>query len=259
MSAAPRFTERTETDIPVTFVSKEHGEEVRAALPPPALAFVQANGIEPKPERLQTWPTASGEIGGALYGIDTGSVDAFAPLAAGALAKRLPAGRYRLAGAVAQPELAALGFLLGSYRFDTYRDQDAPLAQLAAPAGVDAARIERIAAAVCFGRDLINRPANSLTPSALEAQAVALATAHGGKATVIRGDDLLSERLGLIHAVGQAATEPPRLVDQVFGDEAAPRVTIVGKGVTFDTGGLDIKPANGMELMKKDMGTWRRR
>ena len=254
MTAAPRFAERTGAEIPIFLVHPGNWEAIQAALSGPALAFVKANGFEPKPGRLQLWAQADGAIGGALLGVDVSGQDAFAPLAAGALAKRLPKGRYRYANSVGDMELAALGFLLGSYRFDAYRDTGAPLAQLVAPEGVESAGIESVAAAVFFGRDLINRPANSLTPSALEAQALALAGAHGGVASVTRGDDLLAQNLGLIHAVGAAGAQAPRLVDMRFGPEGAPKVTIVGKGVTFDTGGLDIKPASGMEIMKKDMG-----
>ena len=125
---------------------------------------------------------------------------------------------------------------------------------LVAPSGVDGARLERIAEAVAFGRDLVNTPANDLGPDALEAEALRLAERFGARAEVIRGDDLLARNFPLIHAVGRAAAQAPRLVDFVWGRADAPKVTLVGKGVTFDTGGLDIKPASGMEMMKKDMG-----
>ena len=124
---------------------------------------------------------------------------------------------------------------------------------MTAPDGVDGARVDLISEAVAFGRDLINRPANDLGPDALETAARAVADRHGGRVVVTAGDDLAAE-FPMIHAVGRAAAEGPRLFDMVWGDEAAPKVTLVGKGVCFDTGGLDIKPSAGMLLMKKDMG-----
>ena len=117
-----------------------------------------------------------------------------------------------------------------------------------------AARLETIARAVAFGRDLINTPANDLGPAALERAAAGLAEEFGAAFEATRGDDLIARNLPLIHAVGRAAAEAPRLVDIRWGREGAPKVTLVGKGVTFDTGGLDIKPSAGMLLMKKDMG-----
>ena len=126
--------------------------------------------------------------------------------------------------------------------------------RLVAPDGVDAARLEAIARAVAFGRDLVNTPANDLGPAALEREAARLAEEFGAAFEATRGDDLLERNLPLIHAVGRAAAEPPRLVDFRWGREDAPKVTLVGKGVVFDSGGLDIKPSSGMQLMKKDMG-----
>jgi len=254
MTTAPRFARDDGPTIPVHCVHRGTWGAIEAALPEAVAAFAKASGFEPKPGRLLVAPDSSGALCCVLFGVDVDADDAFAPLALGALAKRLPVGRYRLATAPPDVPMAALGFLLGSYRFDAYRESGAQLAQLVAPAGVDAARLESVAAAMFFGRDLINRPANSLTPSALEAQALAVSSAHGGVASVVQGGDLLAQNFGLIHAVGAAGAEPPRLVDMRFGPDHLPRVTIVGKGVTFDTGGLDIKPASGMEIMKKDMG-----
>jgi leucyl aminopeptidase len=120
--------------------------------------------------------------------------------------------------------------------------------------GIDAAEVSRIALAVAAGRDLVNMPANDLGPDDIEEAARRIAERHGGSIRAIVGDDLLDEDLPMIHAVGRAADRAPRLIDLVWGDEAAPKVTIVGKGVAFDTGGLDIKPSSAMLLMKKDMG-----
>jgi leucyl aminopeptidase len=150
-------------------------------------------------------------------------------------------------------ELAALAFALSAYGFGRYRKKPAPKVRLVTPEGVDHARLGRLAGAIAMGRDLVNTPANDMGPDALEAAAAALAEAHGAKVKVIRGDKLLKANFPLIHAVGRAATQEPRLVDFTWGSEKAPKVTLVGKGVCFDTGGLDIKPSSAMLLMKKDM------
>ncbi len=175
-------------------------------------------------------------------------------LSAGKLASSLPEGVYRFANAPANPEQAALGFLLGLYRYERFKADSSPRPRLTAPEGVDFDALMRIADAVGYGRDLINAPANVLTPAALEEEAIRLAQDFGAAVETICGEGLLARNFPLIHAVGAAAAEPPRLVEMVWGRADAPKVTLVGKGVVFDTGGLDIKPSSGMELMKKDMG-----
>jgi len=237
---------------PIWFVAPETWDETREAIGETAARFAIACGFEPKPGRIQLLPDANGALAGVLFGEDR-SVNGD-PLMAGKLATSLPDGEYRFANPPRKPELTALGFLLGLYKFDRYKSHGAARPRLQAPAGVDFAEIERVAAAVAFGRDLINTPTNDLGPSALEAHATALAKAHAAEVTVIRGDELLARNFPLIHVVGAAAAEPARLVDFTWGREDAPKVTLVGKGVVFDTGGLDIKPASGMEIMKKDMG-----
>jgi leucyl aminopeptidase len=169
------------------------------------------------------------------------------------LATLLPPGPYRLAGAWHEPALAALSWALSAYRFSRYKARAEAAPKLCVPDGVDGARLERIVEAVTLARDLVNTPANDLGPEGLEAAAMALATRHGADVRVLGGEALRSG-FPLIHAVGLAAAEPPRLVDFSWGPADAPKVTLVGKGVTFDTGGLDIKPESGMALMKKDMG-----
>jgi leucyl aminopeptidase len=203
---------------------------------------------------LQLLPDAEGALAGALFGLAERAAKGRDPFAAGRLATALPPGNYRFANAPHEPELAALAFLLGLYRFERYRADASARPQLVAPEGVDAARLEAIARAVAFGRDLINTPANDLGPSALEQEAARLAGEFGAEFEAVCGEDLIARNLPLIHAVGRAAAEPPRLVDIRWGRVDAPKVTLVGKGVVFDTGGLDIKPSAGMLLMKKDMG-----
>ncbi len=167
----------------------------------------------------------------------------------------LPAATYRLANADALPDLdeAALGWLLSQYRFDRYKSGTAPGAALIAPEGVDSARIEAIAAGEALTRDLINTPASDMGPDQLDRAARDLAAEFGADISVVAGEDLLSRNFPMIHAVGRASARAPRLIDMTWG-EAGPRLVLVGKGVCFDTGGLNIKPAASMGLMKKDMG-----
>ena len=172
-----------------------------------------------------------------------------------AAAAKLPAGIYDLVTPLAADEASeqALGWLLAAYRFDRYKKSAPQGASLKAPAGVDAARIEALAAAEALTRDLINTPANDMGPDELEAAARALAARFGASVAVTRGEDLLEQNFPLIHAVGRASPRAPRLIDLRWG-QTGPRLTLVGKGVCFDTGGLDIKPSGSMGLMKKDMG-----
>src|SRR5262249_44277535 len=143
---------------------------------------------------------------------------------------------------------------LGAYRFGRYRKLDDRSVRLVAPDGTDAADLARIVEGVTLARDLINTPANDLGPLELEEAVRTLATRHAANLRSIAGDDLLAQNHPLIHAVGRAAARPPRLIDLTWGDPGDPKVTLVGKGVCFDTGGLDIKPESAMLNMKKDMG-----
>ena len=150
-------------------------------------------------------------------------------------------------------EEAALGWLLETYRFDRYVKPAGAVASLVAPKGIDAKRIEVIAAGEVLTRDLINTPASDMGPFELEEAFRALAHAHQAEVNVILGDDLLPANFPMIHAVGRASTREPRLLDMRWGTKG-PLLTLVGKGVCFDTGGLNIKPGSSMGLMKKDMG-----
>ncbi len=175
---------------------------------------------------------------------------------------RLPADRFMLdLSALESTDPAALaqdlvlGWALGTYRFDRYlKPSEKPRAQLVWPLEVDQARVTAMAEAIFLTRTLINTPAQDMGPTALEQSARVLAERFGGSAECTVGDELLARNFPMIHAVGRAAVDPPRLIDLTFGDPALPKVTLVGKGVCFDTGGLDLKPASGMELMRKDMG-----
>ena len=227
---------------------------LRSTLAPIAAGYVEACGYKAEPGQVLLVPGETGALACVLFGVEPMQGRRRDPFLAGKLPGLLPEGIYSLADGFDDPYLAALAFELGAYRFMRFRDPGAPPPRLVAPAGVGAARIDLVAAAIVMGRDLINRPANDLGPEALEAAAVALAQKHAAEASVIRGDDLLARNFPMIHAVGRAAAEAPRLVDFTWGDADAPKVTLIGKGVCFDTGGLDIKPDAAMLLMKKDMG-----
>ena len=236
---------------PVPVVCVEEGGLAAAAITPAQRAWAQANDFTGQRGRLLPLPDDQGGLSAYLFGL---GADAGGPgLVTGLAGAALPTGDYRLEGAYGDPTLAAIGFRLGAYRFDRYRTAKAG-PTLAAPEGADAAEIDRLVEAAVLARDLINTPTNDLGPDAFEAYIRDFAATRGMTIAVTAGDDLLTANFPLIHAVGRAAEQAPRLVDLSWGNPSDPKVTLVGKGVTFDTGGLDIKTAAGMLLMKKDMG-----
>ena len=174
------------------------------------------------------------------------------------LAARLAAGDYRLEGLPAHldPTLAATAFALGGYRFDRYRKQRDGRARLVAPDGADVDQARETAHACALAKDMVNTPANDMGPLQIETIAREIAERHGASVSVITGDALLDENYPSIHAVGRAAdpARAPRIIELAWGKPGAPLIALVGKGVVFDTGGLDIKPSAGMRNMKKDMG-----
>ncbi len=173
-----------------------------------------------------------------------------------ALPAKLPEAVFRIDGSLAPGDAdnAALGWALATYRFGRYRKHQGSFPTLAWPDGCDRAGVERAASATFLVRDLINTPAADMGPEELAAAARTLADGHGARFAVIVGDELQVRNYPAVHAVGRASSRAPRLIDIQWGDESNPRVTLVGKGVCFDSGGLDLKPAAGMKLMKKDMG-----
>jgi len=248
------FESASAAAIPITFVSKATWDSVQAGLAAPAQRFAQANGFVAKPGQCLTVPAADGAIAQVLFGLDEPASPRFDPFRPGQLPGLLPPGLYRFATAPHDTRLAALAFALGCYRFSRYRKADAPDVRLVPPDGVDIAAISRIANAVTLARDLINTPANDMGPAELEAAARDLAAGYDTGFNCIVGDELMKRNFPLIHAVGMASSRAPRLIDFTWGDPAHPKVTLVGKGVCFDTGGVDLKSATGMLLMKKDMG-----
>jgi leucyl aminopeptidase len=242
----------TAAAIPIWFVTAANYPELRERLDAPACAFADAAGFVPKPGHCLVLPGASG-LGAVLFGLE-GADDAKDPFLPGRLPERLPDAVYRFANDPHDARLAALAFALGTYRFTRYRKAERRQVQLDLPQSVDREELDRVVEAVTLARDLINTPANDLGPAQLEEAARALAARHGADIRDIVGDDLLTENFPLIHAVGRAAEREPRLIDLQWGEAAHPRVTLIGKGVCFDSGGLDIKPDSSMLNMKKDMG-----
>ncbi|KQU64294.1 cytochrome C oxidase subunit II [Aminobacter sp. DSM 101952] len=234
--------------LPIHLVAKDGLGN--AGFAPEIVAWASANGFAGEAGKVLAIPGADGRLAGALFG--TGQQEN--GLGYGVLARNLPEGEWHFATAPAHPELAALAVALGGYSFTRYGKKPGRELGLAVPAGADAARLNRLVDAVFLVRDLVNTPTNDMGPAALEAVARNLAGAHGAEVRVTMGDDLLEHSFPMIHAVGRASHEAPRLIDLTWGAHDAPKVTLVGKGVCFDTGGLDIKPASSMLLMKKDMG-----
>jgi leucyl aminopeptidase len=242
---------------PIWLVRPATLDATLAELTPAQRAWVKALGFKGAARKHVLVPADDGSIAGALLGLgDSDGLGAEpAPVLVGLLPSLLPAGDWRLASQVGDPALGLVAWGLGSYRFRRYKSGNGDaMPRLVLPAGADGASVGHIVEAITHGRDLVNTPANDMGPEELEAAARALALRHGAEVRSIIGDDLLTEKFPLIHAVGRASTRAPRLVDITAGRADAPKVTIVGKGICFDTGGLDIKPSSAMLLMKKDMG-----
>jgi leucyl aminopeptidase len=243
---------RTADAVPIWFVTAASYSEVRNRLDTAARAFADAADFEPKAGRHLLLPGTNG-LGGVLFGIE-GTDDTRNLFLPGRLPQLLPDGVYRFGNEPHDARLAALAFALGSYSFTRYRKSETRRVRLDLPQSIDRHELERIVEGVTLARDLINTPANDMGPAELEEAARNLATRHNADFFAIVGDDLLTQNFPLIHAVGRAADRAPRLLDLKWGEEGHPRITLVGKGVCFDTGGLDIKPESGMLNMKKDMG-----
>jgi leucyl aminopeptidase len=211
-------------------------------------AWLTRQQFEGKPGQFAWLPDGSGAPSEVVAGWD--GQDDFGAL--GDLPYALPDGVYRLASDVTA--LQVLGWGLGAYCFDRYKTPERQPAQLLIPAGLDADDLISQTTAIRLVRDLINLPADELTPTRLADEAVQLADSFDAEVTVTVGDELLDAGYNTIHAVGRAAADAPRLIDIRWGNPDHPRISLIGKGVCFDSGGLDIKPANAMRTMKKDMG-----
>ncbi|WP_425485432.1 leucyl aminopeptidase family protein [Chthonobacter rhizosphaerae] len=243
-----------EPAMSVHVITEEALPETVAALGERAAGWVSANGFKAAAGSHLMVPDGSGAPAAVLFGLGKAGDKARSPFLVGKLATALPPGLYRLATFEGDLPLAVLAFALGSYRFDRYVKPKEGAPRLVVPSTVDARALDRAARAVYLVRDLVNTPANDLGTEDLAAAVRAVADRHGARVNEIVGDDLLAHGFPLVHAVGSGSASAPRIVDAVWGDERDPKVTLVGKGVVFDSGGLNIKSDGGMLLMKKDMG-----
>jgi leucyl aminopeptidase len=251
-------TEPSSPSLPLWLVNEAGLAALLPTLPAAQAAWARAQNYAAERHKLLLLPASDGALAGALWGFGAARQDELSQWDAAPLPDRLPAGNYRIAtelGSHAATQFA-LGWVLGSYRFSRFRGTPpkAPAVNaLIAPAGADTRYVQATAEAMAFARDLINTPANALGPEALAETTVALARRYGGT-SVVHSGGALAAGYPLIAAVGAGSARAPRLVDCRFPRAGAPRVTLVGKGVCFDSGGLDLKPPASMLLMKKDMG-----
>ncbi len=239
---------------PITFVTKSSLSATTDALAALSRQFVEAAAFKAKPGQCLLLPATGGGIDGVLFGLEDEGAKWRDPFRPGQLPGLLPPGDYRFANAPHDARLAALAFALGSYRFQRYRKAEQPDVRLLLSNELDGEELSRMAEAAALARDLINIPANDMGPEELADAARAVAERFGAKFSCIVGDELLARNFPLIHAVGKASSRAPRLIDFYWGEASHPKVTLVGKGVCFDTGGVDLKPSSGMLIMKKDMG-----
>ncbi|MGI9370606.1 MAG: leucyl aminopeptidase family protein [Ruegeria sp.] len=249
------FAPATDTAISLHVIAKSDLDDWLQQQPDMVRSWVGSNGFTGALGQVLLVPGKDQTPNMALagYGSDAGRARKRFPLAAAAEA--LPEGVYRIASGLPDDvlDVECLGWLMTGYRFDRYKAQTPAKARLVAPEGVDAAQIEAVANAEALIRDLINSPTSDMGPVQLQEAAEALAKEFGAKCRTVVGDALLEQNLPMIHAVGRAAEQAPRLIEMNWG-KSGPKLTLVGKGVCFDTGGLDLKPASAMGLMKKDMG-----
>lgn len=236
--------------LPVWAVSRVDIE--RGHFDKTALAWAKTAGFQAAEGSVLLAPNRHGKLAGALFGLgDEGECH---PFIGGKLARALPKGDWHIETSSIPGAVMALAFGMGAYRFEAYRKPATDNPRLVIPADADADAIARTVAAVSMARDLVNTPANDMGPDDLEAAFCGLAKHYKAEVSIVAGDDLLTQGFPMIHAVGRAASQAPRLLEMRWGKPGALKLTLVGKGVCFDTGGLDIKPAASMLNMKKDMG-----
>jgi len=237
-----------ERSTPVHGVARREADAFLGRLATEHATFARLSGFDGTAGQVIALPDPAGRLAMVLVGLG----DRPDPFAVAAL-NRFPEGTFALGEGFSDHTAAALGFLLGLYRFENYATGKPRALRLVAPDGIDVVDVRRIADAVFLTRDLVNTPANDLGPAELADAAQALARKHGARVAITDGEDL-ETGFPMIAAVGAASSRPPLLIDMTWGEEDAPKLTLAGKGVVFDTGGLNIKPDRAMALMKKDMG-----
>ena len=237
---------------PIHLVDKATFEASAPALPAATRQWMATTGFVGAPDTHVLVPDAQGRLAAVWAGVKS----ADHPYALAALPRALPKGRYRLGteGLKADPLAAALSWELGAYVFDLYKAPKREAAELQLAPSEAASRGLVLATAIAATRDLVNTPAEHMGPAELSGAVRAVARAHGAKFRELVGDALLKSGFPAVHAVGRASSRAPRLIELNWGDPKHRKLTLVGKGVCFDSGGLDLKPADGMRWMKKDMG-----
>lgn len=238
--------------IPIVPVTAQSWPKAERALDRPGRTWLKTQGFAGQPGRHGLLMGKSGDLAKVFYGVAEPAKPGD-PFEFARLARVLPDGAYRIEGDLPGLSNAVLGWLLESYRFERYRAASSPFPRLVCPADMDRPALLRMAAAHFMVRDLVNTPSADMGPDELEKAAREVAGKHRARLRVVAGERLRRD-FPMIHTVGQASPRRPRLIDFTWGPARAPKVTLVGKGVCFDTGGLDIKPASGMLTMKKDMG-----
>ena len=247
------FVDRSSSALPVQVVPQPKWRAWLREQSAARRAWLESSGVRGNAGDIAVFPGRDGKTAGAVLVLSAQpSLWDF-----GALATRLPAGTWKLVGDTApvSPTDAAVAIGLGTWRFERYKAKKGrPTAKIVWPDRADKVRATAIIEAISMARDLITTPSSDMGPAELAAAAQALGKKHGAKVGVIVGDDLLKKNYPMVHAVGRASVRAPRLIDLAWGNPRDPKVTLVGKGVCFDSGGLDLKPASGMLNMKKDMG-----
>lgn len=246
------ITKAKTATIPIHLVNGENLGNWLKSQAPQVKHWLEANGFKGDAGTYCLLPDKEGNIAGVTCGVS----EALDVWSIAHLVTTLPAKTFHLEGKIS-PEQAtqlALGWALAGYKFSRYKKNGKPLPQLLAPRGCDVEYVRSMSESMCWARDLINTPANDMHPTALAAEAVSWAKKHKANVTVIKGEALLKANYPMVYAVGKAASIPPHLVDIRFPRKGAPKITLVGKGVCFDSGGLDIKSTSNMKMMKKDMG-----
>ncbi len=240
--------------IPTKIVSSTNWDIVIAELTEAQKAWAAVNGFTGKAGQAIVLPDAQGQVALALLGSGSETDASRQRFIVAGAASKLPKGDYTLTG-LSDDTLfeAALGWSLEAYRFTRYAEAAAMPANLVLPETFDANRLNAFVAGETLTRDLINTPSSDMGPEEIEQVARSLAETHGAEVSTIKGDTLLDQNFPMIHAVGRASPRAPRLIDVRWGT-SGPKLTLVGKGVCFDTGGLNLKPGGSMGLMKKDMG-----
>ena len=251
----PQFANADEPTIALDIVAKTDLGSWRATQSDAALAWIDANGWSAGLGEYCAIPDGNGTVSKVVLGYGDGPARQRNRFGVVKSISALPLGAYEISTKLAEPDAReiSLAWMLASYHFDTYKKGGGDFPALIAPTNIDAKTIGAIAAGEALTRDLINTPSSDMGPAELETAAKTLGDAYNGQLEVIRGDALLDENFPMIHAVGRASDRAPRLIDLKFG-ETGPTLCLVGKGVCFDTGGLNLKPGASMGLMKKDMG-----